>query len=379
MGEMPIYHDYMKDIETKTKLKRLTGFLSRHKLDGVLLTHRNNFAWITNGRDNRIPNNSPVGVTTIYATASKLVCLANNIEAPRMRDEELVGTGIKTVEFPWYDRAAAKKVVAGVIDGKKVATDSEDFGLNLPALPADFSELRWSLTAGDIARYKEGAARATAAVEAVCQEVKPGMTEYDIAGALDMFVNSAGCTPVVTLVAADARIAQFRHPIPTGLKVKKMVMLVCCAEFGGMISNLTRWVAFGKLSADLRQRQQAIANIDTAVNLSTRPGRTLGEIFKDLQQAYADNGHAGQWQFHHQGGSTGYAGREAFANPTSAVKVLENQAFAWNPSIVGIKCEDTTLCTAGGTEILTACSKKWPRTVGHFGKQELSRPDVLVK
>jgi antitoxin VapB len=291
----------------------------------------------------------------------------------------LTNTGIKTVDFPWYDGKRIAEAVRGVIGKDRVAVDAEDFGLGLKKLGGDFGELRWSLTDGDIERYRIGARLASAAVESACQQLKPGMTEHEIAGILDLFVHSAGCNPVVTLIAADDRVTNFRHPIPTRLKAKKLVMLVCCAEYKGLISNLTRWVSFGKISKDLAQRQQAIANIDTAVNLVTRPGRTLGEVFKDLQQAYADNGHDGQWQYHHQGGSTGYAGREAFGNPTSTIPVLANQAFAWNPSIVGIKCEDTTLCTEDGTEVLTACSKSWPKTIGRFGDQKLVRPDILVR
>jgi hypothetical protein len=53
--------------EIDIKMRRLGEFLDRHKLDGVLLTLRSNFAWITAGRDNRIPNNSATGVASILA------------------------------------------------------------------------------------------------------------------------------------------------------------------------------------------------------------------------------------------------------------------------------------------------------------------------
>ena len=56
-----------------------------------------------------------------------------------------------------------------------------------------------------------------------------------------------------------------------------------------------------------------------------------------------------------------------------------NQAFAWNPSIVGIKSEDTVLCTAEGVEVLTAHSAEWPTVVGKFDGKELARADVLVR
>jgi Xaa-Pro aminopeptidase len=369
----------MASTEWQTKQQRLTAFLERHNLDGVLLTHRNNFAWVTGGKDNHIANNSPAGVASILATRDgQRVCFANHIEAPRMRAEELAGTGIETIDFPWYDSRAQSDVVRQVIGAKKVAADSESFGLPLTALPGDFAELRWSLVSEEIARYREGSRRASDAIEAACRAVKPGMTGHEIAGILDHHIHGRGLNPVVTLVATDENIENFRHPVPKPTKIQRTAMLVTCAEFGGLIPCVTRFVHFGPMSAERKAKQQAICDIDTAVNLATQPGKTLGEMFTVIQKAYADRGHDGQWKLHHQGGSTGYAGREAFATPGSTVKVLENQAFAWNPSIVGAKQEDTILCTASGIEVLTGPSKDWPQVTGRYEGKELARADVLV-
>ena len=155
-------------------------------------------------------------------------------------------------------------------------------------------------------------------------------------------------------------------------------MLVTCAEMGGLVVSVTRFVRFGKLSADDIAKQQAVCNIDAAVNLATKPGRTHGEVFTDLQAAYADNGFADEWKNHHQGGSCGYAPREVVARPGSPVPVMENQAFAWNPSVSGAKNEDTVLITSKGVEVLTAHSVEWPTVVGKSKFGELRRADVLV-
>ena len=365
--------------ELDIKFRRLNDFLDRHKLDGVLLSNRNNFAWITCGRDNHIPNNSPQGVAAILATRDQRICLANSIEAPRMIGEELTGTGINTVSYPWWDGNVAARVANEVIAGRKIAADVDPFDIGLPALPHDFAELRWSLTIEEIARYRDGAQRAACAIEAACRAIQPGDSEHDIAGRLDDQIHRARCNPVVTLVSADDRVTQFRHPIPTNNKVRRIAMLVTCAEYQGLISCCTRFIHFGPISEELKAKQQAIANIDTAVNLATRPGESLGKIFKVLQQAYADNGYPDEWKNHHQGGSTGYAGREAFANPDSAVTVRPNQAFAWNPSIVGAKCEDTVLVTPGGLDVLTQCTKDWPTVTGTWKGKTLQRPAILER
>jgi Xaa-Pro aminopeptidase len=383
---MPAFGKLIRmDNEIKIKMARLADYLDRHRLDGVFLHHRASFAWITGGKDNFIPGNSPNGVAGILATRNSRICFTNTIEGPRFAEEELAGTGIEVVTYPWYDPKAGGKKLKELIAGQKIAADPTDggdcdrFSAGLAPLPGDFTQLRWSLTEEEIQRYREGGRRTSAAIEAACRKIARNMTEHEIAGVLDAEVHSRGLVPVVTLVAADDRVAKFRHPIPTETRVSRYCMLVTCASFGGLISNMTRFVSFVPLSAEIRRKQQAVCNVDAAVNLSTRPGKTLGDMFKTLQKAYADNGFEGEYALHHQGGSTGYAGRDVFAEPGSSVAIQENQAFAWNPSITGVKSEDTILCTKTGIEPITTISPDWPKIRGKFDGQSLDRADILVR
>ena len=371
--------------EIKTKLGRVQEFLDRHHLDGVFLTHRPHFAWITCGKDNHIAGTSPSGVASILATGDSRICFTNTIEAPRFTEEELAGTGIEIVSYAWQDPKAGTKKLKELIGGRKIAADPDDngnydrFGAGFAPLPAEFSQLRWSLTPAEVERYREGGKRTSAAIEAACRKIARNMTEHEIAAVLDAEVHSRGMIPVVTLVAADARVRKFRHPIPTENRVQQYCMLVTCASFGGLISNITRFVSFEPLRAEIKKKQQAVCNVDVAVNLATRPGKTLGDMFKTIEKAYADNGFDGEYALHHQGGSTGYAGRDVFAEPGSAVKIVENQAFAWNPSITGVKSEDTILCTKGGIEMITTMSPEWPKIRGISQGKSLDRADILVR
>ena len=160
------------------------------------------------------------------------------------------------------------------------------------------------------------------AMQSACRDVKVNMSEHEVGGILDSHLRKQSLNPLVTLIAADDRIERFRHPIPTEKKVARYVMLVTCAEYRGLISCMTRFVHFGQPSADLKKKIQAVANIDAGIILSTKPGRRLSEIFAILQKAYAENGFGDQWKFHHQGGPTGYANREAIATPDSPLSVL---------------------------------------------------------
>src|SRR5207248_703698 len=182
--------------EWQSKWRRLEEFLDRHALDGVLLTRRDNFAWITCGKDNHIANSTPMGVASILATRDgKRVCLANTIESPRVREQELAGSGIEMITFPWYDADAAMKTAHDLIGEQMIGTDGQSFGLPLSGLPEDFNRLRWSLTPDEIERYRDGGRRAADAMEAACRSLRPGMDEHEIAGVLDQQIHKAAMTP----------------------------------------------------------------------------------------------------------------------------------------------------------------------------------------
>jgi antitoxin VapB len=292
--------------------------------------------------------------------------------------------GIEVIDWPWYDAAAAERVAKELIAGRTIAADVSDIGefnhfnAGFSKLPDAFNELRWSLTPAEVERYRDGARRTSIAMEAACRRLTRGINEHEVSGILDEEMHRHALNPVVNLIASDDRIAKYRHPIAANKRVERSVMLVICSEFAGLITSMTRFVSFVPLTDDLKRRQRAVANVDAAINFSTRPGRTLGEMFQVLQNAYAEQGFVDEWKLHHQGGSAGYSAREAVAVPNHPAVVRENQAFAWNPSITGVKSEDTMLASGGGIEFLTQPSKDWPTVVATFEGREVRRPDILV-
>src|SRR5690606_33775380 len=133
---------------------------------------------------------------------------------------------------------------------------------------------------------------------------------------------------------------------------------IVCARRHGLVAAATRIVHFGSVSEDLAARHRAVAEIEAKAVAATAPGRSAGEIFQVIQQAYADAGFPDEWRLHHQGGAIGYENREWIAVPGAEERVAAVQAFAWNPSITGTKSEDTYLISADGSECLTRGD--WP-------------------
>jgi hypothetical protein len=184
-------------------------------------------------------------------------------------------------------------------------------------------------------------------MEDACRSIEFGDSEYEIAGALDYHLHQPACTPLVTLVASDERIERFRHPIPTAKTVERYVMLVTCAAYGGLISCLTRFVSFGPCRRTWRPSSR---RSPTSTRRSTcRPGRggCWGPVPACCRRPTPTTATPTS------GSCTTRAGRRA--TPTARRRDAgqhdrrrRNQAFAWNPSITGIKSEDTVLCTEEG-------------------------------
>jgi antitoxin VapB len=129
------------------------------------------------------------------------------------------------------------------------------------------------------------------------------------------------------------------------------------AEREGLYVSLTRVVSFGAPSPELERLVWAAAEVDAAVLAASRPGATLGELFDVLARAYEQQGFPEEWRRHHQGGLTGYRGREVFSVPGDPTRLPDASAVAWNPSVTGGgKSEDTALVTSAGVEVLTRTS-----------------------
>jgi Xaa-Pro aminopeptidase len=362
--------------ERKAKHQRVREYLQSHGLDAVLLSRRCNYSWFTCGGRNYVNTADEVGNSWLLVGREGAWVLTTNVEATRLRAEEFAGADVEVIEFPYFDEAARSAAFAKALAGRRVATDACPPWLSLPALESDFDRLRWTLTPQEVARYRALCRDAAAAVETAARQVRPGQTEDQAAGVLAGLVYSTGCLPCVLLVAGDERVVKFRHPLPTRQAIRRYFMLVVCAERDGLVAACTRLASFGRPGEDLVARHRAVATVDAAMILATRPGTTLGAVYDEGRRAYAAVGYPEEWRLHHQGGSCGYLPREIIAGPGMNVPVLADQAFAWNPSITGTKSEDTILCTAAGPEVL-AGKTDWPTLEVQWQGKTIRRPAIL--
>jgi antitoxin VapB len=307
-------------------------------------------AWLTGGAvELRVLTPCETGVASLLVTDDgKRYYFTTENEAPRLHDEEFGGLDFEPVVFPWYaDDTAAS--AAKLADGP-LGSDTPISGTT----PVNLFPLRASLSETEIARYRWlGKQTADATVESL-NEVEPGLSEYDLEALTAANLLRRGILPSVYLFAVDDRIYKYKHAVARGARLKKYGMLNLCSRKWGLAISITRFVHFDALPAELEARFKSSAQVNAALLDATRVGATSAELFRVTQAAYTAEGFPGEERFHHQGGPTGYGEREWVATPDGKQTVVNNQAFAWNPSIRGGKAEDTVLLRDGKMEWLTA-------------------------
>ena len=347
--------------ECRQKFGAVVRYLESKELQAAILTRRANFIWFTAGGLNHVGTGSDLGSSSLLITREKVVCITKTIEEHRVTAEEMADLGIEVRAYPWWDNNEAARIWAAELGDRPAAADAPvaAIGRPLPPLGAEFDALRQQLNEAEIERYRKAGPEVAAALETACRQARPGMTEYELAGRILRELMERGFRSPTALVANEERVRRFRHPLPTKAKITKYGMGVCGAERDGLYVSVSRLFAFGPIDADLLRRHEAVCRVDAALMGATRPGATLGEIFAVCQKVYADAGFPDEWKLHHQGGLTGYQGRENRATPGSSTRVLPNQAYAWNPSIAGTKSEDTILVLPDRTEIISATGQ-WP-------------------
>lgn len=338
--------------------ERLAIFCRERGVDGVVIRRRGNMSWATRGADFHCDTASTFGIAALVWTPRAKMVYTDTIEASRLRDEEPLN-GWEIRASPWWERDAE---LAAIESSGRYASDGQEDVL---------TDLRSPLSREEISRAKSLGRETAEVVERIMREdVKPGMSEHHLGGALAGWLRDRGIQAHVVLVAADERISKYRHPIPTAKRIERIAMAAVCAQRNGLIVSLTRLVHFGAPSADLLARHDAVTRVDSVLHEATRVGARWCDVLARGIDEYAHRGFGDEWKKHHQGGPMGYECRDFKATQAESRVVKPDQLVGWNPSITGTKSEDTIVTGAAGPRVITRTGN-WPERNG--------RPDILVR
>jgi Xaa-Pro aminopeptidase len=311
----------------------------------ILATRPSTVRWLLCGRGRPVSASGAQADYALLVIDGAAYALFPDIEASRVEEEEkLEELGYEPVPFPWHQGSG--ETVARLLAGRRALAGEE--------LETAIAPSRRLLSAEERERYRAAGADASAGMVACVRGLRPEQSETEVAALLAREARARGFFPPVVLVAGEDRQKVHRHPLPTAAKLGRHALLAITAEREGLHVSLTRIVSFGSPPEELARVVAASAAVDAVMLSASRSGRTLGDVFAAAADAYAAAGFPEEWRRHHQGGLTGYEGREVFAVPGEPTVIPESCAVAWNPSVTGGgKSEDTALVTSEGVEVIT--------------------------
>ncbi|MFK4762570.1 M24 family metallopeptidase [Microbacterium sp. ZW T5_45] len=322
----------------------------------LLLASHEAVSWYLDGVRTHVSLAGPPVLAVRVEPEGDRLFVADN-EADRLIAEELLPEDAeRVVRVPWWIPPAV--AAADATAGESAIGEAE--------VAAELRAARASLLPAEIARYRALGHETADVLTDALADAAPIDTEQNTASVVAGALVARGIDPLVVLVAGAERVGH-RHPLPTDAALGERAMVVVCGRRHGLIANATRWVGAAVDETPILEVERAF--LDASV-----PGARLDEVFAAGNAGYARAGFdAEEWTRHHQGGPTGYAGRDPRATASTGDVLAENQAFAWNPTAPGVKVEDTMLRTGEGWEVLTV-DPRWP-SVEHAGlRRPVARP-----
>jgi len=219
----------------------------------------------------------------------------------------------------------------------------------------------------EIATLREAARRLSTVADGVLADVRAGMTEQEVALAIDVRIRQNGFsrTAFETIVASGPNAAlPHAHPGERRLTEGDLVVL----DFGGVYTSycvdLTRTVSIGKATARAREVYGAVLDAHDRAIRSVRPGASRLDIDQAARDTLARYGLAEAF-----GHGTGHGlGIEVHEDPritrrrpdvdtrdeaVEAGMVFTIEPGAYLPDWGGVRIEDDVLVTPDGVEILT--------------------------
>src|SRR5215204_123046 len=177
--------------------RSLREMLDGHGVGALLLSSPANFAWYTGGADNRVDHGDPVGVASVLVTMDDAYVLTNNIEAPRMHEEQT--PEMEVLEHPWHEEPAA--LLRELTGGAAVGTDFPS--KSGPDLSAEISSLRYVLDEDAIEDYRRLGEDTVVAVSEAADSVSPDTDELDAAAELSAACVGRGMFGAVLLAGSE--------------------------------------------------------------------------------------------------------------------------------------------------------------------------------
>ena len=227
-------------------------------------------------------------------------------------------------------------------------------------------QLRQIKTAAEIVTMRKAGAITSEAFEAVLGKIRPGMTETELRMELENTLYRLGAeAPAFSTIIASGENGSLPHAVPGSRKLRKgdMITMDFGARVGGYCSDMTRTVALGEPSAEMRKVYSTVLRAQNMCEAALAAGKNCCDIDR-LARDYIDSqGYAGRFG-HGLGHSVGIDIHEdprlspACHDTLKAGMVLTVEPGIYLPGVGGVRIENTCLVKENGSEPLTTAPKE---------------------
>lgn len=347
------------------KLKNVQKQLVEHQIDGILITSKYNRKYITG-----FTGSSGVALITkdnaYFITDFRYVEQAEK-EAQQFRIIEHEGSIIEEVANICTKEDIKKLGFEQDYLSYSLWTQyKQSISAELVPISNMIERIRMIKTEEEIAIIKEAANIADAAFKHILDYIQPGVAEIDIANELEFFMRRSGATSS----SFDMIVASgWRSALPHGVASEKLIEPgeFVTLDFGalhkGYVSDLTRTVAVGEPSEQLKEIYDVVLQAQLLAMKQIKPGLTGKEADQIARDYISEKGY-GQYFGHSLGHGIGLEVHEGPGlSMRSETKLVEGMVVTVEPGIYltnigGVRIEDDALVTETGLETMTHSTKE---------------------
>ncbi|HEX2314324.1 MAG TPA: Xaa-Pro peptidase family protein [Thermomonospora sp.] len=354
----------MADVHSERR-RRLAGLVAEAGAGAALITRLVNVRYLTALASSNAALLVPADGAAVLATDGRYAGTAAAV-CPEL--ETVVDRAVARV---LVERAAASGTRRLAFEAHHVTVERHTElaeaggGLDLVPLGHAVEELRRVKDEEEIALLRQACAITDRAFETVLPTLRPGLTEREIAVALERaMVDHGADQPAFESIVAAGPHGAVPHHRPGDRPVAEgdLVTMDFGALYGGYHADMTRTVAVGRVAEWQREIYELVAAAQRAATEAARPGAETRDVDAAARDLIAAAGHGDDFP-HGLGHGVGLEIHEApLLGYDRTGRLTDRVPITAEPGVYlagrgGVRIEDTLVVRADGPEILTKTTK----------------------
>lgn len=241
-------------------------------------------------------------------------------------------------------------------------------GEEVSCLPLDEmpQKLRQIKTPSEVLAIRKACNITADAFRAILPKIREGMTEKELQIELNFTMLRLGAdTMAFDTIIASGENGSLPHAIPGNRAIRRgdMITMDFGAKVGNYCADMTRTVAFGEPSQEMRRIYETVLRAQTMCEDALAAGKVCSDIDKIARDYIDARGYAGRFG-HGLGHAVGIDIHEeprlspACQDVLRAGIVITVEPGVYVPGVGGVRIEDTCLVKENGCEALTDADKQ---------------------